>query len=319
MTLLRRGLLAGLALPAVARAQSAPWPQRPVTLIVPYPPGGSTDNVSRPIQQPLAAALGQNVVIENRGGAGGSIGAAVVAAARPDGYTLLVWPTAVMTISPHMMRLPYDPARDFTPVAMLAFSEAAVALHPRVPARTMPELIAYGRANPGALRFSSAGNGTITQMIGELFAEAAGIRIEHVPYRGSAPALTALLAGDVEMQFDPVAIPAVKDGRVIGLATTGETRNAELPNLPTLKELGLAGEGAQSFFAMAGPAGLPAEVVARLATALEGVLALPEVARAMQPVGLRPQFETGEAFGRRIARDRAIFGDAVRRTGAKAE
>lgn len=318
MTLPRRTLLAALAAPALARAQGG-YPNRPITLIVPYPPGGSADNVARPVMQPLAAALGQNIVIENRGGAGGSIGAAAVATARPDGYTLMVWPTAVLTISPHMMRLPYDPAKDFTPIAMLAVSDAVMAMHPRVPARTMPEFLAYARANPGKLRFSSAGNGTITQMTGEIFASAAGIRLEHVPYRGSAPAFTALLAGDVELQFDPVAIPAVKDGRVIGLATAGETRSPELPELPTLRELGLFGEGGISFFGLAGPAGLPPEVIDRLTAALGPVLALPEVARAMAPVGLRPRLETGEAFAQRIARDRAIFGEAVRRTGARAE
>ena len=156
-------------------------------------------------------------------------------------------------------------------------------------------------------------------MTGEIFADAVGIRLEHVPYRGSAPALTAVLAGEVELQFDPVAIPAVKDGRLIGLATTGERRSQELPELPTLRELGMFGRGGVSFFGLAGPAGLPPEVVARLVQVLPGVLALPEVARAMAPVGLRPNFEAGEAFARRIADDRAIFGEAVRRTGASEE
>ena len=156
-------------------------------------------------------------------------------------------------------------------------------------------------------------------MTGEIFAHAAGIRIEHVPYRGSAPALTALLAGDVELQFDPIATPAVKDGRLIGLATTGDTRSPELPELPTLREAGYYGEGGISFHALAGPAGLPAEVKARLLPALEQVLAMPEVARIMAPVGLRPHFESGETFARRIARDRDIFEEAVRRTGAKVE
>jgi tripartite-type tricarboxylate transporter receptor subunit TctC len=311
----RRLLLASPLLAAPALAQGT----RAITLIVPYPPGGSSDNVARPIQQPLAEALGQPVLIENRGGAGGSIGAALVAQAKPDGLTLLVWPTAVLTISPHMMRLPYDPQRDFTPIAMLAASDGVVAMHPSVPVRDIRALVAYAGANPGKLRFSSAGNGTITQMTGEIFASAAGIRLEHVPYRGSAPALTALLAGDVELQFDPVAMPPVKDGRLIGLATTGETRSPELPDLPTLRELGLYGEGGLAFFGLAGPAGLPPEVVARLVAALGRVLALPEVARAMAPVGLRPQIETGEVFARRIQQDRAIFGDAVRRTGAKVE
>ncbi|NOG70412.1 tripartite tricarboxylate transporter substrate binding protein [Roseicella sp. DB1501] len=323
--MIRRRLLPALLaapglLPRRAGAQGAEaWPDRPITLIVPYPPGGSTDNVARPIQQPLSAALGQSIVIENRGGAGGSIGAALVAQAKPDGYTLLVWPTAVLTISPHMLTLPYDAARDFTPIAMLAFSDGVVAMHPSVPVRSIQDLVAYAKAHPGKLRFSSAGNGTITQMTGEIFAHAAGIKLEHIPYRGSAPALTAVLAGDVELQFDPVAIPAVKDGRLIGLATTGETRSPQLPDLPTLRELGLYGEGGLSFFALAGPAGLPPVIVARLVAALGPVLALPEVARAMAPVGLRPHLEAGEAFARRITQDRALFGAAVQRTGASVQ
>jgi tripartite-type tricarboxylate transporter receptor subunit TctC len=225
-----------------------------------------------------------------------------------------------MTISPHLMRLPYDPARDFTPISMLAVSDGVVAMHPKVPGvRTIQQLVAYARANPGKLRFSSAGNGTITQMTGEIFADAVGITLEHVPYRGSAPAYTALLAGEVELQFDPVAIPGVKDGRVIGLATTGASRSPELPDLPTLRELNMFGRGGVSFFGLAGPAGLPPEVLQRLTAVLPGVLALPEVARAMAPVGLRPQFEAGEAFARRIAEDRVIFGEAVRRIGVKLE
>jgi tripartite-type tricarboxylate transporter receptor subunit TctC len=317
----RRGLAAlgaSLALPAIARAQPG-YPNRPITLIVPYPPGGSTDNVSRPVAPKLGEVLGQPVVIENRGGAGGTLGAALVAQARPDGYTLLTFPTAVLTISPHMMQLPYDPARAFTPVSLLAMSDGVVAMHPSVPVRTIQELVAYAKANPGRLRFGSAGNGTITQMTGEIFADAVGIQMEHVPYRGSAPALTDLLGGRVQLQFDPIAIPAIKDGRLIGLATTGERRSAELPDLPTLRELGMYGEGGLSFFGLAGPAGLPPEVVGRLTAALERVLAMPEVARAMAPVGLTPRFEAGEAFARRLQNDRELFGAAVRRTGAKVE
>ena len=317
------GLLLGLPLPALA--QTAPgggaWPQRPVTLIVPFPPGGSTDNVARPIQLGLSQALGQNVVIENRGGAGATIGIGAVAAARPDGHTLLVFASAGMTISPHLMRLSYDVTRDFTQIALLAISEGVVAVNPKVPARTIQELVAYGRANPGALRFGSAGNGTITQMTGEIFCHAAGIKAEHVPYRGSAPALAALLAGDIEMQFDPIAIPAIKDGRLLGLATTGARRSQELPALPTLRELGfwVEGGGGEAWFGLAGPAGLPSEVMRRLLEVLPAILATPEVARAMAPVGLRPVFEPPDVFRRRIEQDRALFGDAVRRTGARAE
>ena len=316
----RRHLPLLAALPASpALAQGERYPNRTITFIVPYPPGGSSDNSARPVAQKLGEVLGQSVVIENRGGAGGSLGAAVVAGAKPDGYTLLVFPTAVLTISPHMMALPYDPGRAFAPVSMLAFGDGVVAMHPSVPARSVPELIAHAKASPTPLRFGSAGNGTITQMTGELFAEAAGIRMEHVPYRGSAPALTDLLAGRVHLQFDPIAIPAIKDGRLIGLAISGDQRSAELPQLPTLKELGLAGDQGLSFHGLAAPAGVPAEVMERLTSALKQVLAMPEVARAMAPVGLRPHFEAGEAFAERLRRDREVFGAAVRRTGARTE
>jgi len=185
--------------------------------------------------------------------------------------------------------------------------------------RDLPALIAYARANPNKLRFSSAGNGTITQLTAEIFAHSAGIQLEHVPYRGSAQALTAVMAGEVELQFDPVAIPAVKDGRLRGLATLGEERSSQLPDLPTLTELGLFTGGAYSWFGLAAPAGVPAEITARLVAALGQVLADPIVARAMAPVGLRPRLEHGAAFARRVQQDRASFGEAVRRTGAKAE
>ena len=312
-------LLAALPAPALLAQQGERYPNRTIAFVVPYPPGGSSDNAARPVATKLSEVLGQPVVIENRGGAGGSVGAAAVAQARPDGYTLLVFPTAVLTISPHMMALPYDAARAFAPVSMLAFGDGVVAMHPSVPARSVPELVAHAKASPTPLRFGSAGNGTITQMTGELFAEAAGIRLEHVPYRGSAPALTDLLAGRVQLQFDPVAMPAVKDGRLVGLAVTGGQRSAELPHLPTLKELGLASDAGMQFHGLAAPAGVPPEAAERLTTALKRVLAMPEVARAMAPVGLRPHFEAGEVFAERLRRDRELFGAAVRRTGAKSE
>ena len=319
MMLRRHALSLLAALPAPALAQGERYPNRTITFIVPYPPGGSSDNSARPVAQKLGEVLGQPVVIENRGGAGGSVGAAAVAQAKPDGYTLLVFPTAVLTISPHMMALPYDPARAFVPISMLAFGDGVVAMHPSVPARSVPELVAHAKASPTPLRFGSAGNGTITQMTGELFAEAAGIRLEHVPYRGSAPALTDLLGGRVHLQFDPIAMPAIKDGRLIGLAVTGDRRSPELPDLSTLKELGLAGDNGLSFHGLAAPAGTPPEVVERLTAALRQVLAMPEVARAMAPVGLRPNFEAGAEFAERLRRDREVFGAAVRRTGARAE
>jgi tripartite-type tricarboxylate transporter receptor subunit TctC len=318
--LARRSLAAVAAglLGAPAWAQQT-WPTRPITLVVPYPPGGSSDLAVRPLAPKLAEILGQPVPIENRAGAGGSIGAEYVARARPDGYTLLAFPTAVLTISPHVMPLPYDPAQAFTPVTMTAVAHGVIAAHPGLPFRDVPGLVAYAKANPGRLRFGSAGNGTITQLSGEIFAEATGIRLEHVPYRGSAPSLTDLLAGRVQLLFDSVAIPAIREGRLIGLATIGETRNPLLPDLPTLAELGLPQAQALPWFGIAAPAGLPPEILRRLTTAFEAAMAAPEVAAAAAMMGLTPRFEAGEAFAARIRRERETFGAVVRRIGARVE
>ncbi len=310
LPLLGAGLLARPAL-----AQPA-WPQRPVSLVVPYPPGGSTDNVARPLVQEWSRVLGETIVIENRGGAGGTIGAELVSRARPDGQTLLLFPTAVFTISPLMMRPPYDVDRDFTPIARVAASDAFVIVNPSVPARSIRELVEHAKARPGQIRFGSAGNGTITQLQCEIFAEAAGIRLEHVPYRGSGLSVNDLVAGHIQMICDPAALPMVRDGRLRALASFGDTRHPEFPDVPTLMELGLAQHGAMSWFGIAAPAGLPAPVRARIAATLGQALQSDQVARGMAIGGLRPAFETGEPFAERITRDRAIFADVIRRTGA---
>jgi tripartite-type tricarboxylate transporter receptor subunit TctC len=307
---------AALLAPALARAQAA-WPQRPVVLLVPYPPGGSTDNVARPLMQEWSRVIGETIVIENRGGAGGTIGAEVVSRARPDGHMLLLFPTAIFTISPHMMRPPYDVDRDFAPIARVAASDAFIVINPaRLPVRTIRELVDHAKANPGQVRFGSAGNGTITQMQCEIFGMAAGIRLEHVPYRGSALSVNDLMAGHIQMVCDPAALPAVREGRLRALATFGEQRHPEFPDVPTLMEMGLAERGAMSWFGIAAPAGTPPAIQARIADSLEQALKSEAVARALAIGGLRPAFEKGEAFASRIARDRAIFGDIIRRTGA---
>lgn len=302
-----------LARPALAQRD---WPQRQVTLLVPYPPGGSTDNVARPLVPEWSRILGETVVIENRGGAGGTIGAEVVSRARPDGHMLLLFPTAVFTISPLMMRPPYDVDRDFTPIARVASSDAFVIVNSTVPARTIRELVDYAKTRPGQLRFGSAGNGTITQLQCEIFAEAAGVRLEHVPYRGSGLSVNDLVAGHIQMICDPAALPQVRDGRLRALASFGDTRHPEFPDVPTLMEMGLAERGAMSWFGIAAPGGLPPAVRARIAASLEEALKSEQVARGMAIGGLRPAFETGEAFANRITRDRAIFADVIRRTGA---
>jgi len=311
LPLLGAGLLARPAL-----AQSA-WPDgKPVVLVVPYPPGGSTDNVARPLMQEWSRIIGETIVIENRGGAGGTIGAEIVSRARPDGHTLLLFPTAIFTISPTMMRPPYDVDKDFVPIARVAASDAFVVVNPAVPARTIQELVAYAKAHPGQIRFGSAGNGTITQMQCEIFGDKAGVQFEHVPYRGSGLSVNDLVAGHIQMICDPAALPMVRNGRLRALATFGDQRHPEFPDVPTLMEVGLADRGAMSWFGIAAPAGTPRPVCERIAATLEEALKSEQVARGLAIGGLRPAFETGETFANRITRDRAIFAEIIRRTGA---
>lgn len=312
----RRGLAAlaaTLGAPRLSLAES--WPTRPVTLLAPYPPGGPTDVSCRPLLEPLGRILGQPVVIENRAGAGGSIGANVVAQSR-DGHTVMVFPTAVLTISPHVMAsLPYDPATAFTPVARITVGYSVIASHPSLPVRDIRALIDYAKTRPGQLRYGSAGPGTITQLSGALFADVAGIQIEHVPYRGSAPSLTDAIAGRVQLLFDSVAVPAVNDGQMIGLATIAETRNPTLPNVPTLVEVGMPQALAIPWYGVAAPAQMPEGAVPRLTEALREALALPQVAAAMAPAGITPAFEGGQAFVDRVQRERAMYGALARRIG----
>jgi len=316
-TPLRRRLLPALAgtlaAPRLTRAQAA-WPNRPITMVAPYPPGGTTDLSIRPIAEPLGRILGQPIVIENRAGAGGTIGAHYVAQAR-DGHTFLAFPCAVMVIAQHVMNLPFDPATAFVPVAMTSFAYGVIAANPAVPFRDIAGLIAHAKANPGALRFGSAGNGTITQLSGELFAEQTGIRLEHVPYRGSAPSLTDLLAGRVQLLFDAVALPAIRDGRAIALATLAERRNPDLPDVPTLAEAGHPRALAVPWYGVMAPAGTPTEVVDRLASAIGESLERPEAATGMRLMSMAPSFERGEVFANRLAREREMYGGLVRRIG----
>jgi tripartite-type tricarboxylate transporter receptor subunit TctC len=314
-TPLRRRLLLAtpmLAAPGLARAQA--WPNRPITMIVPYPPGGPADLSIRPIAEQLTRNLRQPIVIENRTGAGGSIGAQYVAQAR-DGHTFLVFPAAVLVISQHVMNLPFDPSTALAPVALISTSYNMLTAHPSVPFRDVAGLIAYAKANPGALRFGSAGNGTITHLSGELLADVTGIRLEHVPYRGGAPAFTDLLAGRVQLMFDPAALPGVRDGRVVGIATLAERRNPEFPDLPTLSEAGHPDALTLAWFGMAAPAGMPRAVIDRMAGAVGEVLATPAAAASMAVLSLVPAFEQGETFANRVTRERAMYGALVRRLG----
>jgi tripartite-type tricarboxylate transporter receptor subunit TctC len=312
-------LLAGLALAAAgAPAQAAGWPDRPIKLVVPYPAGGNADAIGRWAAERLSAALGQPVVVENRAGAGATIGAQHVARSPADGYTLLLAPTAVVAITHHLRKVPYDPDADFAPVASISSSYGIVAARKDLPASTMPELIALARKEPGKLTFGSAGTATATHLSGEIVHHKAGIKVLHVPYKGSAPALNDLVGGSIDLIYDPVALAQVKAGNVKALAATSAVRHPDLPDVPTLKEQGLDVPGG-SWFGLFAPKGTPADVVARLSAELERAVAAPGTREALLRFSQYPDFQGPAAFADRIRQDSATYRDLIRDAGIKVE
>jgi tripartite-type tricarboxylate transporter receptor subunit TctC len=280
----RRTVVVGLAaaaasLAAPAAAQS--FPSKPLRLIVPFPAGGPTDIVARPLAQMLSEALGQQVVVDNRGGAGGSIGADAVAKAPADGYTLLMGTVGTHAINPALYRkLPYDASKDFTPLGLVASAPVAVVVYPGTPWNSIADLTAAARRAPGSINFGSAGNGTPGHLTGEMFAKAAAVELKHVPYKGSAPALADLLGGQIPLMFDPVqsVLAHVRGGKLRALAISSSARSSVLPQVPTLNEAGLKGFEATAWWALFAPAGLPPAVATQLAA---------ETRRAVEAAGFR--------------------------------
>lgn len=271
----RRGLFAATLLaPAVARAQA--WaPTRPVRFVVPFPAGGATDVVARVLGERMQETLGQPVVVENRTGAGGNVGVENVVRSAPDGTTILMGTTGTLTVNPHLYAtLGFDPLRDLTPVSMAFTTDHVLVVNPSVAANTAQEFLALVRAQPGRLSFGSAGSGSSTHTVPELFKLAARVDITHVPYRGSAPALNDLVAGNIQMMLDqiPSAIGQIRGGRVRALAVTGARRSPLLPDVPTMAEIGLPDAQATSWGAVMAPGGLPAPIVARFNAAIAEAL-----------------------------------------------
>lgn len=316
----RRRLLAGtatLVLAPAVRSQGR-WPDRPLKLIVPYPAGGNSDSIGRWAAERLSASLGQQVVVENRAGAGATIGAQAAARSAPDGHTLLLAPTAVMAITHHLRKVPYDPDTDFVPIAVMTSSYGLVAARRDLPANTMQEMIALARREPGKLSFGSAGTATATHLTGEIVHHKAGIKVLHVPYKGSAESLTDLVGGRIDLIYDPVALPQVKAGTVKALAATSDVRHPELPDVPTLKEQGLDVPGG-SWFGLFAPRGTPADVVQRIAGDLERALAAPGTREMLQKFGQYPDFTGPAAFAARIRSDSATFRDLIAQAGIKVD
>jgi len=303
------------ALPAIAQE----WvPTRPVRLVVPFAPGGQPDLVARALGEPLGRALGVPVVVENRPGAGGNIAADAVAKAPPDGLTLLVGTNGPLAVSPALDRnLPYDPLRDFAPVTLVGTSPNLVAVHPSVGVATLQELVAKARVEPGALNFASVGRGSISQLSMELLAQRAGVRLVHVPYNGGAPAVLALVAGDVQvLSLNPTAlIPQMRAGKVRILAQTSARRSPLIPSIPTVAESGWPGFEADVWIAIVAPAKTPAAAIARLHRELARIVADPALKSALwdpqwiDPVGGTPA-EAREAMRREAAKWAAIVQSA---------
>ena len=302
-----------------AHAQQA-FPNRPIRVVIGFPAGGPLDQHARAWADRLEKALGQPVVVDYKPGAGGSIGAEFVARSASDGHTLLLANTGTMVINPALYtRLPYDTLRDFAPVARTAQQPLALIVNPEVPARTLGEFVAIAKAQPGGLNYASAGNGGISHLVPEMFKRSAGIFMVHLPYRGSAPAFTDLMAGQAQFMAEsvPQAAQYHKQGKVRALAVTSRARNAALPDVPTVIEQGYPGFEVVGFYGVLAPAGTPKEVVAKLSDAFRRVLENPELRAKMVSQGADPAFLPADEFGRFLATEMPRWAKAVRDSGAK--
>jgi tripartite-type tricarboxylate transporter receptor subunit TctC len=299
----------------------ADWPSRPVRIVSPFPPGGAADLIARAIAEELTAPLRQPVVVENRTGAGGSVGTEFAARSAPDGYTLVMASTGPFAINPALFRLSFDPSRDFTPVGMIATVPSVFVVHPAVPARTLQELLALARAQPGRLAYASGGNGTAQHLFGELLKQMAQVDIQHVPYRGGGPAMTDTIAGRVQILCDtvPLALPHIRDGRVRALAVTTAQRHPALPDVPSVAEAGVAGYEALGWYGIAAPAGTPAPIVERLNREINAALGRPAFRDKLAGQGADPAPGSPADFAAVIERDRARWTKVIRDGGIRAD
>jgi tripartite-type tricarboxylate transporter receptor subunit TctC len=321
MTRFASTILAALLCASAAQAQTgdARWPERPIRFIVPFTPGSSSDTVGRLVAQKLTERLGQQLVVENRVGAGGSVGTEQVARADPDGYTLGLANTSTHAVAASTAAINYDPVKDFAPVSMLGSSPFVLALYPGVAAQTVPELIALAKAKPRALNYASAGPATLAHLSGALFAKMAQVELIHVPYRGTAQSTLDLLEGRVEMQFGtiPPTLTHIRAGKLRALAVTGATRNATLPDVPTIAESGLPGYECSLWQAIVAPTGTPAAIIARLNREANAVLNDPDVRAAFTKQGIEPEPGTAEALGARIRDDVKKWREVIVSAGIK--
>ncbi|HEY9446085.1 MAG TPA: tripartite tricarboxylate transporter substrate binding protein [Burkholderiales bacterium] len=310
-------LLAAASVPALAQT----YPSRPIRLIVPSTPGGSVDTLARTVAPKLSEKWGQQVVVDNRAGAGGAIAAELVAKSPPDGYTLIMATVSSAATNVSLRKnLPYNPVTDFAPVTLVATQNLMLVIHPSVPAKNVKELIALAKKQPGQLSFASAGNGTGGHLSGELFKLLAGIDLLHIPYKGVAPALVDVVAGQVSMTFASLLSgqPHYKSGRLRALAVTGAKRSAAVPELPTMQEAGVKGYESSTWYGVLAPAGTPAEVVTKLNGEIVSILKQPEIHDRLSREGADPVGNTPQQFGAFIKSEIEKWGKVIRAAGIKA-
>ena len=318
-----RRLLAALVLSTTAcavLAQAPAWPTKPIRMVIPFPPGGFSDVFGRILGEKFGTAFGQSVVVENRPGAGGNIGADIVAKSPGDGYTLVMGTVGTHAINATLFtRLPYDPVKDFAPVAFVVEAEGLLVAHPSIPAKTVPELIALAKGRP--LTYGSAGAGTTGHLAGELFKTLAKVDITHVPYKGNVPAITDLLAGQTSMVFAtlPTVLPHVKAGKLNAIAVLGTSRSTTLPDVPTVAQAGIAGFDVNNWTGLFAAAGTPAPVVARMNAEVQKAMRLPEIQARLANEGLRFVPTTPDEFGNFVKAEVARWAPVVKASGAKAD
>jgi tripartite-type tricarboxylate transporter receptor subunit TctC len=306
--------------PGLAPAAAQPYPSKPIKMIVPYTPGSPVDVLGRVVMQPVSARLGQSIVIDNRPGAGTTIGTKVAATAEPDGYTILIGATSFIisaTLYPH---LDYDPIKSFTPIAMLAVSPQMLVVSSSVPAKTVAEFVAYAKANPGKLNFGY-GLGTLPQILGEAFKSTTGIDIASIPYRGGAQAITDMLGGRIQMNFGTQAtlLPLIREGKVRALAVTTETRAKELPDVPTMAESGLPQLSLTYSAGIQAPAGTPAAIVGKLNAEINEAMKSPELAASLAKLGFEPKFWSPQEYAAFLAEEGRRWPPIVKASGVQPE
>jgi tripartite-type tricarboxylate transporter receptor subunit TctC len=312
--LIHRFVLASLFSLWATVSLAQPWPAKPIKVVVNFPPGGAADQIARVIGQPLSEALGQPVVIENRAGANGNLGGEAVAKSAPDGYTLLMSSGGMVSVNPHIYaRMSFDPIKDLTPVAAAARVLVFLVVKPSLPVDNVQQFLAYTKANPGKLTFGSAGNGSSPHLAAEMMKSQAGLFAVHVPYRGAAPALQDLLAGQLDFYFDPgIGLNQVRAGKLKLLAVGSPKRSPLFPQVPTLDEAGLKGFDADTVFGFYAPAGTPPDVVSRLNREINRTLGLPAVRDRIQALGGESLVISAPEFAAKASEDSARFGAIIR-------